>query len=123
MAKCRKSESRRLLTQLSPFSQNLLNIVTKKADVTFAEPGIVDLFLKNNPGSLKELAPKQPLRIFGNCFVFKVGQPEFKDMINTVIEEMLNSGEFDRILKKYEPAPNSVYRVAAPYKIPDNYKH
>ncbi len=54
------------LPELSPFTQNLLNITSNKADVTFAEPGIVAEFLATNPGKLKELAPGQPMRIFGN---------------------------------------------------------
>lgn len=73
------------LPQLSPFSQNLLNIVTRKADVTFAEPGIIALFLKNNPGTLKELGSGMPIRVFGNAFVFKPGETRFKDMFNVAL--------------------------------------
>ncbi len=108
------------LPQLSPFSQNLLNIRTKKADVTFAEPGIISLFLKNNPNSLKELAPNQPLRIFGNTYAFNIGEITFKNMINTVLEELLNSGEIERLIKKYELAPGAFYPVARPYQTPSN---
>jgi len=108
------------LPQLCPFSQNLLNIITKKADVTFAEPGIVSLFLKSNPNTLKELAPNKPLRIFGNTYVFKIGEMTFKNMINTVLEELINSGEIEKLIRKYELCPGAFYRVAAPYQMPSN---
>ena len=108
------------LPQLSAFSQNLLNVVTQKADLTFAEPGIVNLFLKSNPGTLKELAPTTPLRIFGNTFAFNRGQGEFKSMLNTVLQEMLNSGDIDKLMQKYKANSKSFYRVAAPYQIPNN---
>lgn len=106
------------LTQLSPFSQNLLNVITKKADITFAEPGVIKLFLKHNPNTLKDLAPSQLLRVFGNTFVFKQGQIEFKNMINTVLEEMLNSGEIEKLLNKYKVPADSYYCVGTPYTIP-----
>jgi polar amino acid transport system substrate-binding protein len=108
------------LPQLSPFSQNLLNIVTRKADVTFAEPSIVALFLKSNPGTLKELAHGMPIRVFGNAFAFKPGEVKFKDMFNVALEELLNSGRIEKILKKYEPAPGIFYRVAKPYQLATN---
>jgi ABC-type amino acid transport substrate-binding protein len=103
------------LTQLSPFAQNLLNISSGKADVTFAEPGIVSIFLKSNPRALKELAPDMPLRIFGNAYVFKLGEVKFKSMFNTALNEIINNGTVDRLLKKYEPAPGVFLRTALPY--------
>ncbi len=103
------------LPQLSPFSQNFLNITSGKADVTFAEPSGVHLFLKTNPGTLREIAPNQPLRIFGNSLVLKRGEDEFKQMIDTALNEALFSGEIDKILKKYEASPDEFPRPALPY--------
>ncbi len=105
------------LPALSAWSQNLLNITTKKADITFAEPGIISLFLKNNPGTLKQVHIDHPVRIFGNVYVFKTGDLELKNMIDTVLEELLNSGEVDKLIKKYEATPGAFYPVALPYRI------
>jgi len=104
------------IPQLTPFSQNLHNIVAHKADLTFAEPGMIDLFLKTNPGTLKELAPDKPVRIFGNAFVVKLGDVRFKNMLNATLDEMVNDGAVDKLLKKYEPGPNVFLRVALPYR-------
>jgi ABC-type amino acid transport substrate-binding protein len=104
------------LPQLSPFTQNLLNITSHKADLTFAEPGIVREFLQSNPGSLKELAPDKPLRIFGNSLVVPRGDFQLQDFLNLALQEALYSGAVDTILSKYEPAPGVFPRVALPYR-------
>lgn len=112
------------LTQLSPFSQNLLNVASAKADLTFAEPGIVNIFLKDNPGTLKELAPEKPLRIFGNALAFKLGEVKFASMINTALDELVNDGTIELLIKKYEPAQGAFLRTALPYRpVPDGKRH
>lgn len=109
--------SRVSLPQLSPFTQNLLNITSKKADITFAEPGVILQFLKTNPRTLSELAPNQPLRIFGNCLVIRRGDIELKDFLDVALAELLYDGTVDRILRKYEPGPGVFPRVALPYRL------
>src|SRR5262249_2161243 len=91
------------LPQLSPFTQNLLNITSGKADLTFAEPGVVAEFLKTNPGTLKEIFPDQPHRIFGNSLVSRRGQDELWHFLNVGLRELLYTGRVDRIIAKYEP--------------------
>jgi len=110
------SAHRESLPQLSMFTQNLINITHKKADVTFAEPGIIQEFLQTNPGTLKELAPDKPLRIFGNSIVVPRGDFELKAFLDVALREMLYSGIVERILKRYEPAPGIFPRVALPYQ-------
>lgn len=103
------------LPQLSDVAQLLLTVSTGKADATFAEPAVAAGFLKNNPGTIKP-AGQDPIRIFPNCWMFKRGQGEYKAMIDTVLEQTINSGAMDKIIKKYEPVPNTIYRVALPYQ-------
>ncbi len=106
---------RESLPQQTPFSQNLLNISTRKADITFAEPGIIREYLAKNPGALKELAPDKPLRIFGNVLVLPQHEHQLKQFLDTALLEMLYSGDIDRILQKYEPNPGVFPRVSLPY--------
>jgi polar amino acid transport system substrate-binding protein len=103
------------LPQLSPFTQNLLNLTSRKADLTFAEPGIIFEFLKSNPGSLKELAPNKPARIFGNTVVVPKGDYQLKEFVDVALTELLYSGRMDSILKKYEPVPGVFPRATLPY--------
>ncbi len=105
------------LPQSSDFGQLLLTISSGKADVTFTEPADAAVFMKNNPGVIEKIGGS-PLRVFPNCWIFRRGQLEFKDMINTALDQLINSGAEERIIQKYEPAPNTLYRVAVPYQLP-----
>ncbi len=104
------------LPQSTSISQDLLNVVQSKADVIFEEPGIVYQFMLKNPGTLKDLFPDKTLRIFGNAYAFKQDETRFKTMFNIALEELIDSGYVEKILKKYEPAPGIFYRVALPYQ-------
>lgn len=104
--------------QLNPWSDVLLNIDANKADLTFAEPSAVNLYLEKNPGTIAELHPDHPLRVFANTFAFRLGESEFKAMLDASLEEMLNDGTIERVLKKYERYPGEFYRVAKPYAQP-----
>jgi ABC-type amino acid transport substrate-binding protein len=106
------------LPQSSPWVQNLLNITSNKADVIFSGAPAINSFLKNNPGTLREIAPDQPLRIFANSLVVKKGEDTFKQAIDVAINEAVNSGQIDKILKKYESAPDEFLRPAIPYVNP-----
>jgi|AGTN01.2.fsa_nt_gi ABC-type amino acid transport/signal transduction systems, periplasmic component/domain len=106
------------LPQLSDVSQLMLTVSTGKADLTFAEPAIADAFLKTNPGSVERLSLVRPVRTFGNSWVFKRGQMEFKNMLDTALEQLMNSGVVDRIVAKYETSPGTLYRVARAYEVP-----
>ena len=106
------------IPQLSPWSDVLMNITTSKADVTFAAPDAVHAFLENNPGTLAELFPDQPLRVFPTCFAFGPGSFGLRDMVDSALAEILNDGTVDRILRKYSKTEGSFYRVARPYQLP-----
>lgn len=110
------------LTQLSDASQLLLNVSTGKADATIAEPAVAEEFLKHNPKSIEQTVSTQPIRVFPNCWMFRRGQLELKDMLNTALDQLVNSGAVDRIIKKYEQVPNTLYRVALPYQQPSQAK-
>ena len=89
-----------------------------KVDVVFAEPFFGFEFLKNNPGTVKNIAATKPIKILGNCYMFKTGEFQMKGMIDVAISDLLNAGFVDRVINKYEPYPGTFYRVADPYKVP-----
>ncbi len=104
------------LPQNADVSQMLLTVSTKKADVYFGEPNLVLSFLAHNKDAVKNVTPNKPLRIFGNTVMFKRNEMEFKNMLNRALEELLNSGYIDQLIKKYEPFPGSLYPIALPYR-------
>jgi ABC-type amino acid transport substrate-binding protein len=108
------------LPELSPFVQNLLNVLSKKADITFAEPMVVNEYLKANPGPLREIWTDKPLRIFGNCLAVKPGEDELRDFLDVGLKEIVDDGRASKILNAYEPSANTFYHVARPYAMPNN---
>jgi len=106
------------IPQLNPWSEVLLNIITSKADVTFAESGVITPFLEKNPGTLRELRTPRPLRVFASNIPIKMGESEFKAVLDSAILEILNDGTMEAILAKYERAPGELLRVAPAYQEP-----
>src|SRR6185369_13046620 len=104
------------LPQMADVSELLLSVGTGKADVTFAEPLFAYNFVKKNPKSIQNISANKPVRILPNVFMFNAGEEKFKAMLNTTLDEMINSGDVDKILAKYEPFPKAYLRVALPYQ-------
>lgn len=103
------------MPQMTDLSQSLLNVADKKADITFADPFTIFRYRCRNPGTVRKLKLKRPLRVFPDCWMFKRGQSEFKEMLDTVLSGAINNGEINKIISKYEQEPNEVYRVASSY--------
>jgi polar amino acid transport system substrate-binding protein len=105
------------LPQTTDISQLFLEVTGNKADVLFAEPYFASKFLESHPDSIKNVAAEHPIRTLGNCYMFKRNQVEFKHMLDTAITDLINSGYVDQLMDKYEPAPNTFYRAAQPYRL------
>lgn len=101
--------------QLTEFTFIPMNVVERKADVTFMDEFIAQAFLKNHPGTLRNITEGQPIRVFENPFSFKRGEFEFARMINIAIAELHNNGEIERLLRKYDGHHTGFYPVAKPY--------
>lgn len=104
------------LPQLTDISQAMLTIATNKADVVFAEPFYGHQYTKNNPGVIKNIAAHDPIRVFGNCYMFRRNETSLQQMLNVAIEDLLNSGFVEDVIRKYEPEPGLFYRVARPFR-------
>jgi ABC-type amino acid transport substrate-binding protein len=104
------------LPQNSENSQLFLNVANGKADVTFIEPSFAEKYMQNNPGKIKNIAADKPIRVFPNTMMLKKGEPDFQNMLNSAIAELINSGYVDKLIDKYDPKANLFYRVAKPYQ-------
>lgn len=105
------------LPQMADISEMLLQLTTRKADVAFAEPFFGSAFLKANPGSITNVAEVAPIKTLGNCYMMKAGELQLKQALDIAVEDLQNSGFVDAVLDKYEPSPNTFYRVAQPYRV------
>ncbi|MGE4351989.1 MAG: substrate-binding periplasmic protein [Bdellovibrionales bacterium] len=103
------------LPDLTDFSEVLVALRDKKADITFTEASQAAVFLENNPGVVKNVTPNQPVRLYANRLSMKMGEDNLAHMIDNGLQNLLNSGFVDQVLDKYA-APNAYRRVAKPYR-------
>jgi len=103
-------------TQTTDISQKLLDLADNKCDVVFTEPYYAYEYLRNNPGTIKNIAETNPIRLFGNSYMFKKNEFQLQHMLNVAIQDLINSGYVDKVISKYEPTPHLFYRSAKQYK-------
>ncbi|OQX18215.1 MAG: hypothetical protein BWK76_08185 [Desulfobulbaceae bacterium A2] len=96
--------------------QIFLDVASSKVDIFFEEPAKGLRYVKNNPGQVKNIATEHPVKVFSNVFLLPAGDFRLKEMIDTALAEVENSGFVERAIRKHEPAPNAYYRVAPPYR-------
>lgn len=101
--------------QMSEITTMLLNVKENKADVAFVESYFANQFLKKNSGSVKNILPGEPIRVFPNTIILRRGQPDFKAFLDTALAEQLNLGAIDKLINQYEPERGIFYRVTNPY--------
>lgn len=106
------------MSQLTDLSQMLKNVETGKADAAFVNGPVAAGYLEANPGKLKNIAAKKPIRYFSHGFMLPKGQYDFMRMLDLTLEEMHDHGVIQKILSKYDPAGKSYLRLARPYETP-----
>lgn len=104
------------LPNMTDETQMLMEVDSGKADITFIETYLGEKFIKANPGSLKNLNPQNPVRLFGDTFAIPMGDVAFKSMLDSALIPMIEGGTVDRIIKKYEEVPNGILRISQPYQ-------
>jgi ABC-type amino acid transport substrate-binding protein len=104
--------------QMSPLSDLLLNVSSGKADAVAIDNYLAKDFVAKNPGTLKDITPKNPVRVYPNGFIIKRDEFAFKQMIDAALLEMLYSGWVDATITKYEKYSHTFYRTVKPYAQP-----
>ena len=87
----------------SAASMLLLNVAAGKADVTDAYHG--DAYMKANPDTIKVVPLEHPLRLFGHTIPVAKNEYSLLALLNAATDEIIDSGEFEAIVHKYEPTP------------------
>jgi len=86
---------------------DLLGFITEdKADFTFTESAIVEIFNKNSKKKLVKLT-KSPIEIFENTFLFKGKDDSLKEVFNREIKKIILNGTINKLIEKYSPKNNS----------------
>jgi len=110
------------LPQSTDFTQMILNVVAKKADITFLGLATARKYEEANPGQIYNVAPDHPLRVFPAAIMLPQGQYSLKRAMDIALEEMLNNNEVESIILQNEDVPGSHYRVAPTYTNPASRK-
>lgn len=103
------------LPQMTDFTHMILNVVTRKADLTFLGLGPARRFQAENPDSIRNVTPEKPVRIFPTAMMLPHGEHELRRAIDLALTQLVNDGAIDRIIDKYEGIPGSHYRLAPAY--------
>lgn len=101
----------------SDLSALITDVVTQKADAVAIERSVAETYIRNNPNSLKNLTEQKPIRIFANTWAVLRGNHDVVSMLDTTLEEMVNTGAVDRIISTYDPGMVNFYPLAKPYDV------
>lgn len=77
-----------------------LAVTRQKADVVFADPFAAGDFMKNNPGTIKQVSAP-PVRMFGGSYAVAKGETKLRDMLNVALEQLNQNGFTRAALDKY----------------------
>jgi polar amino acid transport system substrate-binding protein len=106
------------LPQMAQVSEMLLNVAQGKADVAFVENPTAIEYSQQNPGKIKNVATKTPIRLWKNSMMYKKGEYKFGSMLDTALQELIDNGFVNKLLKKYTGGLDSLYPVAKPFTSP-----
>ena len=105
------------LSMDSDGAQLLLAVTTKKADIAFTDPFLAGDFMKNNPGTLKQVPGVAPVRVYGDVFAVAKGETKLRDMIDVALYQLNQSGYIRATLDKYLGEHKGMYFYPAqPYE-------
>jgi ABC-type amino acid transport substrate-binding protein len=97
-------------------SQLLLNVVTKKADVTITEPVGAKKFMDSNPDTIERVSDK-PLAVFKGGFSVAKNETQLLETLNNAIEVAIDTGIIDQELDKYDPDRKMMLRPKTYYEV------
>lgn len=102
--------------QMAGQASLMQNIATGKADIAFTDPATAAQFMKANPNKVKAVPSGKAIRVFGNTIAIKKDEYPLKAMLDSATIELLQSGQIEKIIKKYEKNTGDFPRVAKPYE-------
>lgn len=107
------------LPNISGISEQVSSLLTKKGDVTLADPSAIGDFSRKNPGKIKQV-PGKPLFIMNEVLVTRAGEQQLMNVINTALYSLINEGFLDNLFKKY--GITTSYIPKPDFDLPEMYK-
>lgn len=104
------------LPPLGTPADNLMQVITKKTDFVVFPKIMFQQYEKDNAGKLRYLKVNPPLRVYGNVIAIGIDDLRLQQLLNAGVNELVNSGAYDQILKKYDGLyPGAFLRVNPSY--------
>jgi len=85
----------------STVAEEVIQVTTGKADAVFQDYLSADRFLKNTPGSLKNVSPDKPVLIYPLTIGYNQHEIALRDMFNVVLSDMERDGTIGHLVEKY----------------------
>jgi len=104
------------LPEMTSLSESFVSLVGGKGDVVIMPSPPAREYDTHNPGKIRRVPAKAPLRFFGVSIALGGGQDRLRRMLDFATEEMLASGQVEKIIIKYDNNPDDLLRVALPYQ-------
>ncbi|MDR3425404.1 MAG: transporter substrate-binding domain-containing protein [Alphaproteobacteria bacterium] len=105
------------LPDMAGDSMVMESVATGKADATFEDANDFGDYDKHNPNKLKLVQLDKPVRIYPVAFVLPMGDDKLRGMINAAFDEMIYSGQVDKIMQRYDLYPNSYIPIERPHTL------
>ncbi len=105
------------LPQMTNVSELLLSVALKKADFTISGINEEREYSQHNPGKIKRIDTKNPIRVFPNVIMTGKEDRKLISMIDSAFDELGQTGKLEQIILRYEKQPGEFYRVAKPYEV------
>jgi ABC-type amino acid transport substrate-binding protein len=105
------------LPQMTSIAESFVNVVNGKVDVTLQSASAEHDYDVNNPGKLRRVNAKLPLRLGAQSLAINRGEDMFRRMLDLATDEMISSGQVEKILAKYDDVPGALVRVAPTYTL------
>lgn len=106
------------LSNLASGSDQLMSVVTGKADVALTDPMTANTFNTNNNNALKQIPAPGPVAVFGASIALPMGENRLKEMFDGATRDLLGLGVMSDILTRNGFKAGLDYLpVALPYVI------
>lgn len=107
--------------QNAAMTDTLMAIKTKKADVSVLDPVAAINFIKSNPKSIHQVKGG-PVRVMPLTYSVPIGEDKLKSMLNITLQNMVETGKVDKLVKKYPDLDATLLRLPKPYQLPNSTK-
>ncbi len=100
--------------QIGGEQQLLIDLASKKTDITFSEPSLVANFIKANSGLVRILPTDHPVRAFQNVIGVAQGEMKLLGIINATLITLQTDGTQARLFAPYMTEHKGFIRLPAP---------